>query len=102
MKYVLALVFLLLSTAAFGESYVIHAGAMFDSVSGTMLEERSIHVADGKIVSVAAGYEQAAGGAQVIDLRDSTVHTGINGYARAPGYGVDPRYLYGKVHPQPG
>ena len=77
MKHLLAVVFLLLSSAALAESYVIHAGALFDSVSGRVLEEQSIHVADGKIVSVAAGYEEVADGGQLIDLSDSTVIPGL-------------------------
>lgn len=67
MKHLLAVVFLLLSATALAENYVIHAGALFDSVSGKVIEERSIHVADGKIVSVAAGYEEVAAGRQLID-----------------------------------
>ena len=77
MKHLLALVFLLLSTTAFAESYVIHAGAMFDSVSGNVLEEQSIHVADGKIISVEDGYQEVTAGEQLIDLRASTVIPGL-------------------------
>ena len=77
MKYLVATVLLLLSAVAQAESYVIHAGALFNSVSGNILEEQSIHVTDGKIVSVAAGYEEVADGGQVIDLRASTVMPGL-------------------------
>ena len=77
MKHLLALVFLLLSATAFAESYVIHAGAMFDSVSGNVLEEQSIHIADGKIISVEDGYQEVTAGEQLIDLRASTVIPGL-------------------------
>ena len=77
MKHLLAVICLLANAAALAESYVIHAGALFDSVSGNVLEEQSIHVADGKIISVAAGYQAVADGVQLIDLRSSTVMPGL-------------------------
>ncbi len=77
MKHLLTIVFLLLSSAALAESYVIHAGALFDSVSGNVLKEQSIHVADGKIISVAAGYKDVTASEQLIDLRASTVIPGL-------------------------
>ena len=77
MKHLPAIVFLLMSTGALAESYMIHAGALFDSVSGDVLEEQSIHVADGKVVSVAAGYKDVAAAVQLVDLRTSTVMPGL-------------------------
>ncbi len=77
MKHLLTLVFLLSSATALADSYVIHAKALFDSVSGQVLEEQSIRVADGKIISVAAGYKDVTADEKLIDLRDSTVMPGL-------------------------
>jgi imidazolonepropionase-like amidohydrolase len=63
-------------TPALAQDYVIHAGHLFDNLTGEMLAERSIHVAEDRIVAVEAGYTDARDGAKVVDLRDSTVMPG--------------------------
>jgi imidazolonepropionase-like amidohydrolase len=64
-------------TSAAAQDCVIHAGHLFDSLTGEVLSERSIRVAEGRITAVEVGYVDAREGEEVVDLRDSTVMPGL-------------------------
>jgi imidazolonepropionase-like amidohydrolase len=70
------LVLVLLTQASFAKDVVIHAGTLIDGVSDTPRQRVSIHVHDGKITSVTAGFDADAG-AEVIDLSSYTVLPGL-------------------------
>ncbi|HSH45493.1 MAG TPA: amidohydrolase family protein [Longimicrobiales bacterium] len=55
---------------------VIHAGALFDGTSGTLREDVSILVRDGRIVEVGSDVA-VPGGAEVVDLSGWTVLPGL-------------------------
>ncbi|WP_237058611.1 metal-dependent hydrolase family protein [Microbulbifer sediminum] len=61
---------------AVAESLAIFAGQMFDSESGNMLENRTIHVVDGRIESVQKGFAKRDR-EQLVDLRGYTVLPGL-------------------------
>jgi imidazolonepropionase-like amidohydrolase len=95
MKHLLAAVLVVGTvTPALAQDYVIHAGHLFDSLTGEMLAERSIHVAEGRVVAVEAGYADARDGEKVVDLRDCTVMPGLMDMHRHIQMMISPnRYL---------
>ncbi|MBJ88554.1 MAG: Xaa-Pro dipeptidase [Woeseia sp.] len=69
---------LFLSTAAVSQEItVIRAGALFDSRSGDVEQDRLIFVQDERIAGVTDGDEPIPEGARVIDLSDSFVLPGV-------------------------
>ncbi len=73
-----ALAMLFLSTAAVSQEItVIRAGALFDSRSGDVEQDRLIFVQDERIAGVTDGDEPIPEGARVIDLSDSFVLPGV-------------------------
>ncbi|SDJ54203.1 metal-dependent hydrolase family protein [Microbulbifer yueqingensis] len=61
---------------ASAESLAIYAGKMFDSESGEILENRTIHVVDGRIESVQKGFAKRDR-EKLVDLRGYTVLPGL-------------------------
>lgn len=55
---------------------IIHAGRIFDATSARMLNEQTVRIKDGVIVSRAAGYTPPGPDDELVDLRDSTVMPG--------------------------
>ena len=69
---------------------VIQAGRLIDGVSATARERVSILVSDGRITAVQDGFPAPAPGAQVIDLRQSTVLPGlIDAHTHITGEGTE-------------
>jgi imidazolonepropionase-like amidohydrolase len=66
-----------LSAAAQAAPTYVHAGRLLaDPASGKVLTEQTVVVENGKVVRIEAGYTNA-GGATVVDLRDSFVLPGL-------------------------
>ncbi|MFC6632092.1 metal-dependent hydrolase family protein [Microbulbifer taiwanensis] len=72
----LALVVGLSCSEALAEATAIYAGKLFDSESGEMLENRTIHIVDGRIASVQKGFAKRDR-EKLVDLRDYTVLPGL-------------------------
>ncbi|SHE79452.1 Imidazolonepropionase [Microbulbifer donghaiensis] len=66
----------LASVQALAEATAIYAGKMFDSESGKLLENRTIHVVDGRIESVQKGFAKRDR-EKLLDLRNYTVLPGL-------------------------
>jgi len=64
------------SGAAGADELAIYAGRLFDSESGRMLPSQTIHVVDGRIASVQAGYAKRDR-ETLVDLRGYTVLPGL-------------------------
>lgn len=71
-----ALLLMILPECVVANERVIHAGKLVDVVQGKVLEQRTIHISDGLITAVTAGYTADAS-VEVIDLRDATVMPGF-------------------------
>ncbi len=89
----LAAATLLAQDAAPQKKIVLHAGKMFDSVAGRMLDNPVIVISGNKIESVSNGSSASVAGATVVDLGDATilpgfidVHTHLTGNAGGGGY----------------
>ncbi|SDZ86976.1 metal-dependent hydrolase family protein [Microbulbifer marinus] len=66
----------LASGQALAEATAIYAGKMFDSETGRLLENRTIHVVDGRIASVQKGFAKRDR-EKLVDLRNYTVLPGL-------------------------
>lgn len=66
----------LLPAAALAEALAIHAGRLFDSERGRLLEQQTVRVVNGRIESVERGYVQQPGD-RVVDLRGYTILPGL-------------------------
>lgn len=75
---------------ALAEELAIYAGKLFDSESGELLEDRTIHVADGRIESVQKGFARRDR-EQLVDLRDYTVLPGLMDMHTHLAYEYGPR-----------
>jgi len=73
-KSAIAFLSLSFAEAAFGQTYAVRAGRIFDSVSGTISSPGVVVVANGKIQSVSGAVPS---GAEVIDLGDATLMPGF-------------------------
>ena len=72
------------------ESLALQAGWLFDSESGRLLEKRTVHIEDGKVVSVERGFNQKAG-ERVVDLRTFSVLPGLMDMHTHLAYEYGPR-----------
>ena len=66
----------LLASPAFGDT-LIHAGRVIDGVSTRPVSDKTIRVADDRIVAIENGFVQGSADDSVIDLRDATVLPGL-------------------------
>ncbi|WP_323844694.1 amidohydrolase family protein [Microbulbifer magnicolonia] len=64
------------SASALAEATAIYAGKLFDSESGKLLENRTIHVVDGRVESVQQGFAKRDR-EKLVDLRNYTVLPGL-------------------------
>ena len=62
---------------ALADTTVIHAGSVIRSAAEGASGPATITVADGRIVSIAEGFQPAPAGAEVVELRDKTVLPGL-------------------------
>ena len=67
---------LMLPVQAAAEEVAIYAGKLFDSEKGALLENRTIHVVDGRIESVQKGFAKRDR-EKLVDLRNFTVLPGL-------------------------
>lgn len=72
------------------EEIAIYAGKLFDSERGELLPDRTIHVVDGRIESVQAGFAKRER-EQLVDLRDYTVLPGLMDMHTHLAYEFGPR-----------
>lgn len=75
---------------ALAEELAIYAGKMFDSQGGELLENRTIHVVDGRIESVQKGFAKRDR-EELVDLRDYTVLPGLMDMHTHLAYEYGPR-----------
>jgi imidazolonepropionase-like amidohydrolase len=75
--FLLFLFVTLFTFQAYGQSAVIHAGALFDGTGNDIRENVTIVVEDGIIESVSDGYTDPEGNQMLIDLKDKTVLPGL-------------------------
>ncbi len=68
---------LLFTTAATGETLVIHAGRLITDASRPAAGPLTVTVTDGRITAVAAGLQPAPAGARLIDMGSRTVLPGL-------------------------
>ncbi|MEX2961447.1 amidohydrolase family protein [Microbulbifer sp. TYP-18] len=61
---------------AVAEGIAIYAGSLFDSEKGNLLENRTIHIVDGRIESVQKGFAKRDS-ERLVDLREYTVLPGL-------------------------
>ena len=80
----------LASTQSLAEELAIYAGHLFDSESGKLLANHTIHVVDGRIKSVQAGYAKRDR-ETLVDLRDYTVLPGLMDMHTHLSYEFGPR-----------
>jgi len=73
----MALVGTLAAVAQQEKVQVIHAGAMVDVVAGKVVEKATIVIEGKRIKSVQSGFQPAASGQALIDLKDKTVLPGL-------------------------
>ncbi|WP_445361427.1 amidohydrolase family protein [Microbulbifer sp. EKSA005] len=66
----------LFSLQAGAESIAIYAGKLFDSSNGKLLEDRTIHIVDGRVESVQKGFAKRDR-ERLVDLREYTVLPGL-------------------------
>lgn len=76
-KSFLALALASISTFAWCDGYVLHAGRLVDVIKGEVREEVTITVDGNRITAVDAGYRAAGESQKLIDLRDYTVMPGL-------------------------
>ena len=76
-RYFAAATTLALAVPAHAETIVIHAGKLLDQPGKAPRGPATIIVADGRIASVADGYQPAPAGARTIDLKDKFVLPGL-------------------------
>nr|WP_010131461.1 amidohydrolase family protein [Microbulbifer agarilyticus] len=86
----LGLTLLTLSTLAQAEKIAVHAGWLFDSETGRLMEKRTIHINDGKVESVERGFHQREG-ERVIDLSAYSVLPGLMDMHTHLAYEFGPR-----------
>lgn len=67
----------LLVAPASADTTVIHAGSVIRDAAGEASGPATITVTDGRIVSIADGYQPAPEGAELIELRDRTLLPGL-------------------------
>lgn len=72
----LTLCALVLPMQAMAEEVAIYAGKLFDSETGDLLENRTIHVVDGRVESVQKGFAKRDR-EKLVDLRNYTVLPGL-------------------------
>ncbi|WP_081847867.1 amidohydrolase family protein [Microbulbifer sp. HZ11] len=82
--------FTTLSTTVNAEQIAVHAGWLFDSEKGRLLEKRTVHIVDGKVESVERGFNQREG-ERVIDLRAFSVLPGLMDMHTHLSYEFGPR-----------
>ncbi|PWN08267.1 metal-dependent hydrolase family protein [Rhodohalobacter mucosus] len=75
--FISLLTFLLLTLPVMGQQTFIHAGHLFDGITGELAQNKTVVVEDGRIVSVLDGFESPASGAELIDLSEMTVLPGL-------------------------
>lgn len=78
------------STLARAENIAVHAGWLFDSENGRLLEKRTVHIVGGKVESVERGFTQRAG-ERVIDLSAYSVLPGLMDMHTHLAYEFGPR-----------
>ncbi|AMX02320.1 metal-dependent hydrolase family protein [Microbulbifer thermotolerans] len=86
----LALLSGLCSSLASAESTAVYAGKLFDSESGKLLENRTIHIVDGRIESVQKGFAKRDR-ERLVDLRNYTVLPGLMDMHTHLAYEYGPR-----------
>lgn len=64
------------SGTALAEELAVYAGKLFDSESGELVSNRTIHIVDGRVESVQAGFAKRDR-QRLVDLRDYTVLPGL-------------------------
>ena len=74
-RFALTSLFILLSKSALATT-IIHAGFLFDTQQGEILEEQSITIEEGRVVSVTDGFITPEG-STVVDLRRAYVSPGF-------------------------
>ncbi len=65
------------SGPAIAQTFVIHAGQVLAEASQTPRGPATITVTDGRIVSIADGWQDAPAGVETVELRDKTVLPGL-------------------------
>lgn len=65
------------ATSALAETTIIHAGAVLRDATASPSGPATITVTDGRIVSIADGFQPAPAGATLVELRDKTVLPGL-------------------------
>ncbi|MEQ8524558.1 amidohydrolase family protein [Gracilimonas sp.] len=68
---------LIISTSAFAQRTVIHAGTLIDGVSDEVRNEVSIIIEDSKITGIENGYISGNRGDEIVDLKSKTVMPGL-------------------------
>ncbi|WP_105103937.1 metal-dependent hydrolase family protein [Microbulbifer pacificus] len=72
----LALFLLTWSSLSSAENIAVHAGWLFDSERGRLLEKRTVHIVDGRVESVERGFTRRSG-ERVIDLSSFSILPGL-------------------------
>jgi imidazolonepropionase-like amidohydrolase len=76
-KIMVAVVFLLPSSVAFPEEYVLHVGRMVDVIEGRIIEAATITIAGTRITAVEPGFQAPGNAQKLVDLREYTVMPGL-------------------------
>jgi len=80
----------LFGSQALAEATAIYAGRLFDSESGKLLANRTIHIVDGRIASVQKGFAKRDR-EELVDLRNDTVLPGLMDMHTHLAYEFGPR-----------
>ncbi|MBB5210028.1 metal-dependent hydrolase family protein [Microbulbifer hydrolyticus] len=87
---VLGLGLMALASIAQAENIAVHAGWLFDSENGRLLEKRTVHIVDGRVEAVERGFTQRQG-ERVIDLSGFSVLPGLMDMHTHLSYEFGPR-----------
>ncbi len=76
-KLLLILSFLFIKNTIFSQKTILHCGTLFDMTSNYSQKEMSIIIEKNKIIDIQKGYQKAAAGDKVVDLKLKTVMPGL-------------------------
>lgn len=76
-KLIFSLSLIIISQLSFSQKTILHCGTLFDMTTNNSQKEMSVIIEKNKIIDIQKGYQKAATGDKIVDLKSKTVMPGL-------------------------